>query len=123
MSNTMGTKGPTITGSAAIHAERIRARDAERAAEVKERDGRQTAEIYGERVLAGYRADEELRRQADLNARRARGQWVPGDEPDDDTESEVEETAEFDFDPTDSPERRAAKVAWRSASTGGYLAL
>jgi len=50
----MGTNGYSVTGSAATqHAERIRARDAERAAAGHERDGRQTAEIYGERAAAG----------------------------------------------------------------------
>jgi hypothetical protein len=114
---------PRVTDSAAAHAERIQARDKAKAKAKAQRgpaDDRQTCEIYAERALAGARADEALREQARKNEARARGEWVPGEEPD--VEEEVEEEP-TDFDPTDSPERRSAKVAWRSASTGGYLAL
>ncbi|MGV9707463.1 hypothetical protein [Streptomyces sp. NPDC003483] len=52
---------------------------------------------------------------------RARGTWVPsGDaEAEEELHEEIDE-GEGEFDPRDSAERRSARVAWRSASTGGY---
>lgn len=80
-----------VTPSAVMHAERIKARDAKRAkADPGPADTRQTYEIYGERAAAGARADEDVRQQALLNDRLARGEWVPGTAEDD--EEEVEET-------------------------------
>lgn len=103
---------PPVGASAEAHAARIRARDTKRAGTVEEgTDARQTHEIYAERALAGARADAAARERAAMNDRRARGQWVPGDESLDDTEEETEEPPEFDA--KDSPERRAAKVAHR----------
>jgi hypothetical protein len=122
MENTMSNPNPPVTDSAARHAARIRERDAQRAkTDDKPRDTRQTYEVYAERALAGARADQALRDEARRNDARARGEWLPSDGPDDDSESEAEETAEFD--PKDSPERRAAKVAWRSTAFGGYVAI
>ncbi|MEU0069541.1 hypothetical protein ABZ027_08350 [Streptomyces sp. NPDC006332] len=100
----MGTNGYSVTGSAAQHAERLRAREAERAAAGQERDGRQTAEIYGERAAAGWRADEALREQARRNDARARGEWVPGDEPEDVVDDEEFEDAEEEGDLEDGEE-------------------
>jgi hypothetical protein len=136
----MGTKGPTITGSAAIHAERIKARDAERAAGTKERDGRQTAEIYGERAAAGYRADEELREAARLGELRARGIITPDPEPETAVEEDDEGTDEYEEDevveeddePTSTAERyarrereriKAERVANRRAWAGASWTL
>ncbi|MFG2948165.1 hypothetical protein [Streptomyces adustus] len=109
----MANGGPTITGSAAIHAERIQARDAELAAAQKP-DGRQTFERYAERALARARADEELREQARLNDMRVRGQWVPGDEPEDQEDDGVEEVEEEDVeDEEDAPTSTAELYARR----------
>lgn len=101
---------PPVTASAEMHAARIRARDAKRAESAEGRPGgRQTFEIYGERALAGARADAAARERAARNDLRARGQWVPGDAPD----ADDEETEPESFDPRDSPELRAAKAAHR----------
>ncbi len=100
----MANGGPTITGSAAIHAARIRAREEERTA-ARKPDGRQTFERYADRARARAQADEELRQQALLNDRLARGEWVPGDAEDDEEPAEVEETV--------TPARRSADAAHR----------
>lgn len=120
----MSNPNPPVTASAALHAERIRARDTERAAAAKTPDARQTYEIYGERAAAGARADEEARRQALLNDRRARGEWTPGDEPEadedqddeyDDTEEETDVEDEEDT-PLSTAEMYAARERERQAA-------
>lgn len=136
----MGANGPAVGGSAAIHAERIRAREAERAkaAESAVRDPRQTFEVYAERAAAGARADEALRLEAERRAKRARGEWVPGDGEEDDDQAEeeyeepaedVEEDVEDEEGPVDTAElyarrerkriaaeREANIAAWRGSS-------
>ncbi|TXJ80680.1 hypothetical protein E2C11_11065 [Streptomyces lavendulae] len=105
-----------VTPSAARHAALIRERDARKAKEKGgQADGRQTYELYAERALAVARADEELRRQAAENDRRARGQWVPGDLTEDDDGND-EQAA----DVTDNPERRAARTAHRGIVAHAY---
>ncbi|WP_333736368.1 hypothetical protein [Streptomyces sp. IBSBF 2806] len=105
-----------VTASAARHAERLRARDEQRATRTSSQTGgRQTSEIYGERAAAGFRADEALRERARLNELRARGMSVPGADEDVDEDDE-EQQAEETTDPTDNPERRAARVAHRSVA-------
>jgi hypothetical protein len=87
-----------------MHGERIRARaEAKAKAQRGQADGRQTSEIYAERALAGARADEALRRQAEENARRARGEWVPGDGPED-VEEEYDVVEEYDEETDDEDE-------------------
>ncbi|MFF8954094.1 hypothetical protein ACF09I_35655 [Streptomyces sp. NPDC014940] len=110
---------PPVGASAAAHAARLRERDAKADAGTTRRaDGRQTYEVYAERALAQVRADEELRRRAEENDRRARGQWVPGDDDQDD--DDAEETEEQETDPTDNPERRSARAAHRGVVAHAY---
>ncbi|MGQ4402533.1 hypothetical protein ACN6K4_003315 [Streptomyces hayashii] len=111
-----------VTASAAAHAQRIKAGEQTRKRAAGEREGRQTFEVYAERARAGAAADEALREEARKNELRARGRWVPGEEEDVEEGDEAEEV-EGSVDPTDNPERRSARAAWKSASTGGYLAL
>ncbi|MFJ4623064.1 hypothetical protein [Streptomyces sp. NPDC088812] len=110
-----------VNPSAVRHADRIRARDAKRVAEQDSAPtSKSTAELYAARILPGYQRDEELREAARLGELRARGTWVPtGEETDDEGEQEPQAST----DPLDNPERRSARAAWRSASTGGYLAF
>lgn len=114
----MSTVGPKITGSAAIHAERIRARDAAREQESGERrvpEGRQTFEVYGERALAGARADEAARRRAEEADRRARAarEAAGAAAVDEDDDGGGEEGEARTVDPRDNPERRSAAAAHR----------
>lgn len=111
---------PPATPSAMMHAERIRAGEQASAAKQDGPAGQSTAEMYAARILPGYKADEALREEARRNELRARGTWVPGD---DDLEEDEPEEVEETTDPTDNPERRSAKAAWKSARVGGYLAL
>ncbi|MGW4139373.1 hypothetical protein ACWELV_21660 [Streptomyces mirabilis] len=117
----MNHVNPPVTASAAAHAARIRAGEEVRAAEREVPTGQSTAEMYAARILPAYRRDEELREEARKAEMRARGRWVPGDDEEDEEEEAEEATGEVD--PLDNPERRAAKVAWRSVATGGYIAL
>ena len=111
----MGTKGPTVTGSAAIHAERIRAAEAERAGRAQTPTAPSTAEHYAARILPGYRADAELRRQAAINDKRARGEWVPGDESADADETE-DEDFEVEVDEEEGDEEEVLSTADRYAA-------
>ncbi|MFD4790537.1 hypothetical protein ACFWN1_26490 [Streptomyces sp. NPDC058459] len=86
--------GPRITGSAAMHAERIKAREAARAKAADERDNRPTHEVYAERAAAGARADEALRERARMDELRARGVISDDSEPDEAEEYDVEEYEE-----------------------------
>ncbi|MYV42913.1 hypothetical protein GT030_29620 [Streptomyces sp. SID1328] len=112
-----------VTPSAAAHAQRIRERES--GEQKPPAAGQSTPELYAQRILPSYKRDEELREQARLNELRARGQWVPGDQEDDDLEDDQEqEEPAAAVDPTDNPERRSARAAWRSARFGGgFLAL
>lgn len=108
---------PPVGASAAAHAERIRQRDAKADAGTSRRaDGRQTFELYAERALAVARADEELRRRAEDNDRRARAEREAVEVAEVDDE-EVEGQA---VDPTDNPERRSAKAAHRGIVAHAY---
>ncbi|MCX4858953.1 hypothetical protein [Streptomyces canus] len=117
----MGTNGPTISGSAAIHAARIRERDAQRAAEPDAApDGKSTAQLIAEQVLPGYRADEEARERARLSELRARGVISADPEPEDieeeDAYEEPEEVVEEDDEeeePTSTAELYAARERLR----------
>lgn len=116
----MTNVNPPVGPTAAAHAARIRDREA-RASEREAPTGQTTAELYASRILPGYKQDEALREEARKAELRARGGWVSGDDAED--EYEEDEEAVGEVDPLDNPERRAAKVAWRSVATGGYVAL
>lgn len=87
---------PPVTASAATHAGRLQARDAESTARPA---GKSTAQHYADRILPGYRRDEELREQARLRELRARGVITPDPEPDADEEDyDVDEEYEEEPD-------------------------
>ncbi|MEH0587406.1 hypothetical protein QA942_26300 [Streptomyces sp. B21-106] len=90
---------PPVTASAAAHAERLRARE-QRAAEVKPAAGQSTAQRIANKILPGYRADEELRERARQNELRARGVISVDTEPegieDEYEDEEVEEEPEVE---------------------------
>lgn len=104
-----------VTPSAAAHAERIRAGEEERQAAAKERDSRQTYEIYGERAAAAARADEELREQARRNDARARGEWVPGEEANGEDIEEAYDDEEYEEDADVDEEEAPVSTAERYA--------
>ncbi|MFJ2964249.1 hypothetical protein ACIPIC_18360 [Streptomyces collinus] len=102
---------PPVTGSAAVHAERIRARE-ERAEERTPPTGQSTAERIAARILPGYRRDEELREQARLGELRARGIIsAEDDEPDVDEVEEYEEEPEAEGDAEEAPLTTAERYA------------
>ncbi|GAB2946676.1 hypothetical protein [Streptomyces heilongjiangensis] len=108
----MASINPPVTATADLHAERLRARDVERAKSGQGRpDGRQTWEIYGERALAGARADAAARKRAERSDRRARGEWVPGDEETDEAEGLDEEDVDDEYEETDEVEEDEAPVS------------
>ncbi|WP_405525235.1 hypothetical protein OG426_19450 [Streptomyces canus] len=110
----MGTNGPTIGGSAAIHAARIRERDARRAA-VPDAvpDGKSTAQLIAEQVLPGYRADEEARERARLSELRARGVISADPEPEDEEVEEYDEEVVDEADEAEEPTSTAEIYAAR----------
>lgn len=116
-----------VAPTAAAHAERIRARAEERAATAEEPDGRPTWERYADRALAGARADEALRQEARKNELRARGLWVPGDEPEADEEEEFEEPeeeveeADEEAEPKTTAEVYAARERARQRAEHGAI--
>lgn len=101
---------PPLTGSAAVHAERI-ARGVERRAERPEAGGKSTAELYAERILPGYRADERLRKGARLRELEARGIITAEDEQPDEYEDgeEFEDEADEEERPPTTAELYAAR--------------
>lgn len=102
---------PAVTPSAVMHAERIRAQEKE---QPSGQAAQSTAERYAQRILPGYRADEELREQARLNELRARGTWVPGDEEPDEGEGFEDEAPEDkveDEEPESAPLTTAERYA------------
>ncbi|QJS13216.1 hypothetical protein HKX69_30020 [Streptomyces argyrophyllae] len=113
---------PPVGASAALHAQRIREREAQADAGPSRRTGgRQTYEIYGERALAQARADEELRRRAEENDRRARAEREAADVPEVDGDAEqVEEAEGRVVDLTDNPERRSSRAAHRGVVAHAY---
>ncbi|MGW3134388.1 hypothetical protein [Streptomyces sp. NPDC001139] len=93
----MTTNGPTVSGSAALHAQRIKASEAERAAaQPAARTGQSTAERYAQRILPGYKADAAARERARLSELRSRGLWTPLDEEDAEEVDEAEAEEEFE---------------------------
>ncbi|MDX2708093.1 hypothetical protein PV350_35400 [Streptomyces sp. PA03-6a] len=109
-----------VTKSAALHAERIRAKDQARAAQAApERPAdKSTAQLYAERALAGVQADEALRQEAYQNDKRARGEWVPGDEPEAEEEDlEEYDEEEYEGDDEDPPKTTAELYARRVRGT------
>ncbi|WP_019072393.1 hypothetical protein [Streptomyces hokutonensis] len=116
-----------VIASAALHAERIRAAEQQRAeAPRATRTGQSTAERYAERALAGHRADEELRTRARMNELRARGVIGADPEPDDEEEyddtDEVEEYEEEGEQPVSTAERYARRERERQEA-GRHAAL
>lgn len=110
----MGSNGPTVTGSAAIHAERIRAGAAARAERpTAPAAGQSTAERYAQRILPGYRADEEARERARLSELRARGVISAEAEPEDEEEYEDEEDVVEEVEEEDEPVSTAEIYARR----------
>lgn len=109
---------PPVSGTAAAHAARIRAGEEARAAKPAAAAGQTTAQRYAARALAGTQADEALREEARRNDRRARGQWVPGDEEELDAELDEEEAeAEFeDEEEEDGGEEQPLSTAERYAA-------
>ncbi|MGW1669014.1 hypothetical protein [Streptomyces sp. NPDC002324] len=106
--------GPPVTPSAAAHAERIRARTEERAAEQTETTaGQSTAERIAAQVLPGYRADAALREQARLSELRARGVISDGAEPEDAEEEVPVDEDEDDVEENDKPVSTAERYARR----------
>ncbi|MEH0582823.1 hypothetical protein QA942_01415 [Streptomyces sp. B21-106] len=103
-----------VTASAAAHAERIRASDG-RTEGGKPAAGQSTAERIAQRILPGYRRDEELREQARLNELRARGVITAEDEePDEDEEYDVVVEDEVDEEPeAEEPKSTAERYAAR----------
>lgn len=111
---------PPVTPSAAVHAERIRARTEVRAEEEPGTTaGQSTAARIAARILPGYKADEALREQARLGELRARGVITAADEepdPDEGEEYEVldeEEIDEDDVEEDDEPVSTAERYARR----------
>ncbi|MEU3546282.1 hypothetical protein [Streptomyces longwoodensis] len=91
-------KMPEASASARVHAERIRAGE-KTAGRAGAAAGKSTAELYAERILPGYRADEAARERAQMGELRARGVVSADDVPEDDEEFEdqyEEEPAEDD---------------------------
>lgn len=110
---------PPVSGTAAAHAARIRAGEEARAVKPAADAGQTTAQRYAARALAGAQADEALREEARRNDRRARGQWVPGDEEEElDAELDEEEAeAEFeDEEEEDGEEEQPLSTAERYAA-------
>ncbi|MEU5281125.1 hypothetical protein AB0G87_32495 [Streptomyces asoensis] len=110
-----------VSASAAMHAERLKAREAKRAkvADITAAtETRQTSERYAERALAGARADEALRRRAAENDRRARAEREAADAAEAD---EFEEEGEDESaGPRKYPERRSAEAAHRGIVDQAY---
>lgn len=109
----MGTNGPMIGGSAAVHAERIRAGEAERAGRAQSPSATSTAERYAARILPGYRADEEARERARLSELRARGVISADPEPEDEEVEEYDEEVVDEDDEEDEPTSTAERYARR----------
>jgi hypothetical protein len=103
----MTNVNPPTTPSAALHAERIKART-----KSKEQApaGQSTAEQIASRILPGYRADEALREEARKRELQARG-IVSADE---DLEGEVDE--EEGVEPEDEEEDETLSTAERYAA-------
>jgi len=104
---------PPSSTSAAMHAERVRAGEAERAGRAPSPSAQSTAERYAARILPGYRADAELREQARLRELQARGVITADAEPEDVDE---EEDFEVEVDEEEGDEEAAQSTAERYAA-------
>ncbi|MFF4839267.1 hypothetical protein ACFY2G_04290 [Streptomyces collinus] len=113
---------PPVGSAAAAHAQRIRERDARKAKEKGgQADGRQTFEVYADRVRAVARADEEMRRQVEESGRRARAEREAADAAEvEDAEEGAEETEGQVVDLRNNPERRSTKAAHRASVDQAY---
>ncbi|MGW6924480.1 hypothetical protein ACWGA9_24865 [Streptomyces sp. NPDC054950] len=119
---------PPVIASAAAHAARIRGRE-ERAEDRVPEAGLSTAERIAQRILPGYRADEELREQARLSELRARGVIAAADdEPDEEydvvVDEEVDEAPEVEAPKTTAEiyaeRERARQQAERAATLAAH---
>lgn len=110
------------TPSAAMHVERIRAGEQERAARQDAPAAKSTAGLYADRILPGYAADEALREEARKSELRARGIWTPGAEQLVEELDEVEDVEEFEDEepeeaaPLTTAERYAVRETERRAA-------